>query len=61
MLPILLCLPNALASSQTPNNPWESWRFSYTPSRFVGYAELGAREAGVDYVDHRAYVASIFQ
>lgn len=50
-----------LISSQTPNNPWESGSFVYEPSRFVGYAELAAQVAGVDYVDHGAYVASIFE
>ncbi|KAL4736532.1 SGNH hydrolase-type esterase domain-containing protein [Aspergillus similis] len=52
---------NVLISSQTPNNPWESGTFSYTPNRFVGYAELAAQRAGVDYVDHGAYTASIFE
>ncbi|RHZ49836.1 rhamnogalacturonan acetylesterase RgaE [Aspergillus thermomutatus] len=50
-----------LISSQTPNNPWETGTFSYSPSRFVGYAELAAQVAGVDYVDHGAYVADIFE
>ncbi|KAL4990031.1 SGNH hydrolase-type esterase domain-containing protein [Aspergillus falconensis] len=52
---------NVLISSQTPNNPWESGTFSYTPNRFVGYAELAAQRAGVEYVDHGAYTASIFE
>ncbi|KAL5354978.1 SGNH hydrolase-type esterase domain-containing protein [Aspergillus floccosus] len=52
---------HVLISSQTPNNPWESGSFVYQPSRFVGYAELAAQVAGVDYVDHGAYVASIFE
>ncbi|KAJ5639116.1 Rhamnogalacturonan acetylesterase RgaE [Penicillium longicatenatum] len=51
---------NVLISSQTPNNPWETGSFVYSPSRFVAYAELAAETAGVAYVDHGAYVASIF-
>lgn len=52
---------NVIISSQTPNNPWETGTFTYTPSRFVGYAELAAAAAGVPYVDHGAYVADQFQ
>ncbi|KAF9889327.1 hypothetical protein FE257_007437 [Aspergillus nanangensis] len=52
---------HVLISSQTPNNPWESGTFSYGASRFVEYAQLAAEVAGVDYVDHGAYVASIFE
>ncbi|RAL08916.1 rhamnogalacturonan acetylesterase RgaE [Aspergillus homomorphus CBS 101889] len=52
---------NVLISSQTPNNPWESGSFNYSPSRFVGYAELAAEAAGVGYVDHGAYVAAIYE
>ena len=51
---------NVLISSQTPNNPWESGSFAYTPSRFVGYAQVAAETASVAYVDHGAYVANIF-
>lgn len=51
---------NVIISSQTPNNPWESGSFEYTPSRFVEYAQLAAETAGVDYVDHGAYVADAF-
>jgi rhamnogalacturonan acetylesterase len=50
-----------LISSQTPNNPWETGTFSYTPSRFVALAKLAAQTAGVDYVDHGAYVADMFK
>ncbi|KAL4866755.1 hypothetical protein BDV12DRAFT_130416 [Aspergillus spectabilis] len=52
---------NVLISSQTPNNPWEGGSFSYTPNRFVGYAQLAAERAGVEYVDHGAYTASIYE
>ena len=48
-------------SSQTPNNPWETGTFSYTPSRFVELAKLAAQRAGVDYVDHGAYVADMYK
>lgn len=52
---------NVLISSQTPNNPWETGTFTYSPSRFVEYARLAAEVAGVSYVDHGAYVADIFE
>ncbi|KAL4879303.1 SGNH hydrolase-type esterase domain-containing protein [Aspergillus karnatakaensis] len=52
---------NVLISSQTPNNPWEGGSFAYTPNRFVEYARLAAERAGVEYVDHGAYTASIFE
>lgn len=52
---------NVLISSQTPNNPWETGTFSYSPSRFVGYAEVAAETANVAYVDHGAYTANIFE
>ena len=52
---------NVLISSQTPNNPWEAGTYTYSPSRFVGYAELAAQTAGVSYVDHGAYVADIYK
>ncbi|EED14084.1 rhamnogalacturonan acetylesterase RgaE [Talaromyces stipitatus ATCC 10500] len=52
---------HVIISSQTPNNPWETGNFQYSPSRFVGYAELAAQKSGVEYVDHGAYVASIFE
>lgn len=52
---------NVLISSQTPNNPWETGEFSYSPNRFVEYAQLAAERAGVDYVDHGAYTAAIFE
>ncbi|KAB8267245.1 rhamnogalacturonan acetylesterase RgaE [Aspergillus minisclerotigenes] len=53
-----------LISSQTPNNVWESGEYSYSPSRFVEYAQLAAETAGVDwvdYVDHGAYVAARYE
>ncbi|KAJ6072199.1 hypothetical protein N7499_010213 [Penicillium canescens] len=52
---------NVLISSQTPNNPWETGTFTYSPSRFVEYARLAAEVAGVSYVDHGAYVADRFE
>ncbi|PLB53483.1 rhamnogalacturonan acetylesterase RgaE [Aspergillus steynii IBT 23096] len=50
-----------LISSQTPNNVWETGEYAYTPSRFVEYAQLAAENAGVEYVDHGAYVASRYE
>ncbi|KAL3466136.1 SGNH hydrolase-type esterase domain-containing protein [Aspergillus heterothallicus] len=52
---------HVLISSQTPNNPWESGVFAYSGSRFVEYARLAAEVAGVEYVDHGAYTANIFE
>ncbi|KAL2814164.1 SGNH hydrolase-type esterase domain-containing protein [Aspergillus granulosus] len=52
---------HVLISSQTPNNPWETGEFAYSGSRFVEYARLAAEVAGVEYVDHGAYTASIFE
>ncbi|KAK2750543.1 hypothetical protein FQN55_002144 [Onygenales sp. PD_40] len=52
---------NVVISSQTPNNPWEGGSFEYSPSRFVGYAQLAAGNVGVPYVDHGAYVADVFE
>ncbi|PYH98054.1 putative rhamnogalacturonan acetylesterase, partial [Aspergillus ellipticus CBS 707.79] len=51
---------NVLIASTTPDNPWETGTFVYDPSRFVAYAEEAASAEGVEYVDHGAYVASIF-
>ncbi|CRG87864.1 alpha-L-arabinofuranosidase [Talaromyces islandicus] len=50
-----------IISSQTPDNPWETGTFEYSPSRFVGYAQIAAEAAGVEYVDHGAYTANIFE
>jgi rhamnogalacturonan acetylesterase len=50
-----------IISSQTQDNTWETGTFEYSPSRFVGYAQLAAETAGVEYVDHGAYTASIFE
>jgi rhamnogalacturonan acetylesterase len=50
-----------IISSQTPNNPDEGGSFVYSPSRFVGYAELAAEAADTDYIDHGQYVANYFQ
>ena len=52
---------SVVVSSQTPNNVWESGEYAYEASRFVEYAQRAASVAGVDYVDHGAYVASIYQ
>ncbi|KAE8342638.1 hypothetical protein BDV24DRAFT_162169 [Aspergillus arachidicola] len=51
---------NVLISSQTPNNPWQSGSFAYHPTQFVGDAKLAAQRVNVAYVDHGAYVASIY-
>jgi len=42
-----------IISSQTPNNMWEGGSYNDSPSRFVGYAGLAARNvAGAGLVDH---------
>jgi rhamnogalacturonan acetylesterase len=51
---------SVIISSQTPNNPWETGKFVYGPSRFVTGAESAARAAGVGYVDHGAYMAAAY-
>ena len=38
-----------IVSSQTPDNPYNT---SFSPSRFVGYAETAAKDTGAWYVDH---------
>lgn len=52
-----------IVSSQTPNNLWETGTFSYTPGRFVEYAEISAKNigSGATFVDHGAYVADIYK
>lgn len=53
-----------ILSSQTPNNPWESGKFSYGDGgRFVGYARAVALALGSNgfYVDHGAYTANYFK
>ena len=52
---------NVIMSSQTPDNPWETGTFEYTPSRFVGYAKTAANAIGASYVDHGQYVADRFE
>ncbi|TBU25492.1 SGNH hydrolase [Dichomitus squalens] len=52
---------NVIFSSQTPDNPWDSGTFEYTPSRFVGYAQEAAGNLSAAYVDHGQYVANRFQ
>ncbi|CZR55947.1 related to rhamnogalacturonan acetylesterase precursor [Phialocephala subalpina] len=55
---------SVIISSQTPDNPWESSTFTYSPSRFVTGAKLAVQETGskdVMFVDHGAYVADAFQ
>lgn len=52
-----------IVSSQTPNNPWETGTFTYTPTRFVEYAKISAQNigSGASYIDHGAYVGDIFE
>jgi len=52
-----------IISSPTPNNPWESGTFSYTPSRFTTYSKSAAAQIGSSamFIDHGQYTANIFQ
>ncbi|KAF2191043.1 carbohydrate esterase family 12 protein [Zopfia rhizophila CBS 207.26] len=52
-----------IISSPTPNNPWESGTFSYTPSRFTTYSKSAAGQIGSNamFIDHGQYTANIFQ
>lgn len=49
-----------IISSQTPDNIWSGSVLS-PASRFVGYAQLGASQTGVTYVDHFNYVATQYE
>jgi rhamnogalacturonan acetylesterase len=51
---------NVIVSSQTPDNPWETGTFVYTPVRFVQFAEDSANAIGADYVDHGGYTADFW-
>ncbi|KAF9029437.1 SGNH hydrolase [Hymenopellis radicata] len=51
---------NVIISSPTPNNPWESGTFSYSPSRFTTYSQDAATEAGGIFVDHGLYTAALY-
>ena len=52
-----------VVSSPTPNNPWETGAFLYTPSRFTTYSSASATAIGsaAAFVDHGQYVANIFR
>jgi len=52
---------NVIISSATPNNVWESGTFSYSANRFVTYAIDAASAAGVTFVDHGLYTASLYK
>jgi len=52
---------NVIISSATPNNVWEGGSYSYSSSRFVGYARDAATAAGVTFVDHGLYTATLYQ
>lgn len=52
---------NVIVSSQTPNNPYETGTYTYSPSRFVQYAKDSAAGIGATYVDHGAYVADFYK
>lgn len=51
-----------IISSPTPDNPCESGKCSYTPSRFTGYGKTIVANAGIgaSFVDHGQYVANAF-
>jgi len=51
-----------IISSPTPDNPWETGTYTYSPNRFTTYAalattELGGHTAGAWFVPHGQYAA----
>ncbi|QSZ31207.1 hypothetical protein DSL72_000770 [Monilinia vaccinii-corymbosi] len=54
---------HVVIASPTPDNPWESGTFAYSPSRFTWYAKSVAEQAGplASFVDHGTYVANIYK
>ncbi|KAB5571865.1 SGNH hydrolase-type esterase domain-containing protein [Coniochaeta sp. 2T2.1] len=53
---------SVVVSSQTPNNVWEGGSYNGSPSRFVGYAALAAKNvgAGASFVDHFQAAANMY-
>ncbi|KAL5488054.1 hypothetical protein ACEPAI_6162 [Sanghuangporus weigelae] len=47
-----------IVSSQTPDNPYD---VGFSPSRFVGYAQTAAQDAGASYVNHFGLVIEEYQ
>ncbi|KAM3081221.1 hypothetical protein ACMFMG_005173 [Clarireedia jacksonii] len=54
---------HVVVASATPNNVWETGTWSYSSSRFVGYAETVASSLGslAAFVDHGQYTANIYK
>ncbi|PNS15581.1 hypothetical protein CAC42_840 [Sphaceloma murrayae] len=52
---------NVILSSQTPNNPVETGKFSYTPARFVAAMKLAATNVKTMYIDHGNYTAQAYK
>jgi len=54
---------HVIVASPTPDNPWETGTFTYTPTRFTGYSETVATALGslAAFVDHGQYVANEFE
>ncbi|OJD38613.1 rhamnogalacturonan acetylesterase [Diplodia corticola] len=52
-----------ILSSQTPNNPWETGSYVYSPPRFVEYQQIAAANIGdgATYIDHGAYVGARYE
>ncbi|KAF2712406.1 carbohydrate esterase family 12 protein [Pleomassaria siparia CBS 279.74] len=52
-----------IIASQTPNNPWESGTFTYTPPRFTAYGKSAVSQIGSNamFLDHGLYVANIYK
>jgi len=53
---------HVIVASPTPDNPWETGTFVYSPSRFTDYSEIVATDLGTlaAFVDHGQYVANEF-
>ncbi|TKX22248.1 hypothetical protein C1H76_5538 [Elsinoe australis] len=52
---------NVILSSQTPNNPVESGKFSYVPARFVAAMKLASTNTKTLYIDHGNYTAQAYK
>ncbi|KAF2145520.1 carbohydrate esterase family 12 protein [Aplosporella prunicola CBS 121167] len=53
---------NLIISSQTPNNVFETGSYSFSPTRFVEYAEYAGKHIdGATYIDHNSLTATAYK
>ncbi|KJX97603.1 rhamnogalacturonan acetylesterase like protein [Zymoseptoria brevis] len=50
-----------IISSATPDNPFDTGKFIYSPDRFNAYARDAAKVSGATFVDHGGYTADAFE